>query len=292
MINRRDLILGLIISAVFIIFVISALIMLVSSSMNGIHISEKSVAVIEITGAIISPRSAVERLERYITNDNIPAIVLRLNTPGGGISATQEIYETVKKTRAAGKKVIASMGTVAASGGYYIAAACDTVVATPGTITGSIGVIATFPDFSDLYQKIGINFNVVKSGKFKDTGSSARKMTEEEKAQIDSLIMDSHEQFMLAVSEGRNLKLDFVRTIADGRVFTGRQAVEKGLVDLLGTYQDAVDLAGVLAGIGKNPPVYKETKSLFWEMVIDGTTDFFSRGFELNFPRILYMLSY
>jgi len=165
-------------------------------------------------------------------------------------------------------------------------------MATPGTITGSIGVIATFPDFSDLYQKIGINFNVVKSGKFKDTGSSARKMTDEEKAQIDSIILDSHDQFMQSVSQGRNLKLDFVKTIADGRVFTGRQAVENGLVDLLGTYQDAIDLAGILAGIGKNPPVYKETQNLFWEMVIHGTANFFSRGLALNFPRILYMLSY
>ncbi len=292
MIKRRDLILGLLISAFLTIFVIFAIIMLVSSAVKGIHISEKSVAVIEITGAIISPKFVVDSLERYITNDNIPAIVLRLNTPGGGISATQEIYETVIKARAAGKKVIASMGTVAASGGYYIAAACDTVFALPGTITGSIGVIATFPDFSDLYQKIGINFNVIKSGKFKDTGSSARKMSDEERAQIKSIIMDSYDQFLQAVSEGRNLDFEFVSNIADGRVFTGRQAVEKGLVDLLGTYQNAIDLAGVLVGIGENPPVFKETKSLFWGMIINGTTDFFSRGFYLNSPRILYMLSY
>ena len=292
MINRRDLILGLLVLGFFSILVISALLILASLAMNGVHVKEKSIAVIEIKGPILSPRHTVDKLERYILNENIPAIVLRLNTPGGGISATQEIFETVKKARNSGKKVIASMGAVAASGGYYIAAACDTIMATPGTITGSIGVIATFPDFSELYQKIGINFNVVKSGKFKDTGSSSRKMTEEEKAQIDSLIMDSYEQFILAVSEGRNLNLDFVRSVSDGRVFTGRQAVKQGLVDILGTYQDAIDLAGVLVGIGENPPVLKEPKSVFWEMIIDGTTDFFSIGPELNFPRILYMLSY
>ncbi len=291
MINRRELILGLLVLGFFSILVISALLILASLAMNGVHVKEKSIAVIEIKGPILSPRHTVDKLERYILNENIPAIVLRLNTPGGGISATQEIFETVKKARNSGKKVIASMGAVAASGGYYIAAACDTIMATPGTITGSIGVIATFPDFSELYQKIGINFNVVKSGKFKDTGSSSRKMTEEEKAQIDSLIMDSYEQFILAVSEGRNLNLDFVRSVSDGRVFTGRQAVKQGLVDILGTYQDAIDLAGVLVGIGENPPVVKEPKSVFREMIIDGITNFFSIIPGLNFPQILYILS-
>lgn len=291
MINRRDLILGLLVLGFFSILVISALLILASLAMNGVHVKEKSIAVIEIKGPILSPRHTVDKLEQYISNENIPAIVLRLNTPGGGISATQEIFETVKKARASGKKVIASMGAIAASGGYYIAAACDTIMATPGTITGSIGVIATFPDFSELYQKIGVNFNVVKSGKFKDTGSSSRKMTDEEKAQIDSLIMDSYEQFILAVSEGRNLNLDFVRSVSDGRVFTGRQAVKQGLVDILGTYQDAIDLAGVLVGIGENPPVVKEPKSVFREMIIDGITNFFSIIPGLNFPQILYILS-
>lgn len=292
MVQRRDLILGLSLLAVFFVIVIIAFLILVSVAVNGIQVSKKSVAIIEINGLIYTPKFIVEKLERYIANENLPAIVLRLNTPGGGVSATQEIYETVKKARRAGKKVIASMGAVAASGGYYIAAACDTVVATPGTITGSIGVIATFPDFSDLYQKIGISFNVRKSGKFKDTGSSSRKMTNEEKALIDELVMDTLEQFILDVSWGRKLSIDSVREIADGRVFTGRQALEVGLVDILGTYQDAVDLAGVLVGIGENPPVFKETKGIFREMFIDGITDLFSIGFGYKFPSILYILPY
>ena len=230
--------------------------------------------------------------ERYLSEDNIPVIVLRLNTPGGGISATQEIYETVLKARAAGKKVIASMGTVAASGGYYISVACDTVVATSGTITGSIGVIATFPECADLYRKIGIGFTVVKSGKFKDTGSPARSMTEEEKAHIESVILDSYEQFLDAVVEGRNLTLDEVRNLADGRIFTGRQALKLGLVDVLGTYHDALDLAGELAGIGKNPPVVRESRGPFWVALLNGIDRFVSIGIERNFPRVQFLMPY
>lgn len=292
MISRRDIVYGFVLF-VFLSFIgLGALLILVSLTSDSIHISKKSIAVVEITGVIFSPDTAVEKIERYITEENIPAIVLRLNTPGGGISATQEIYETVRKARAAGKKVIASMGTVAASGGYYIAAACDTIIATPGTITGSIGVIATFPEFSELYRKIGVNFTVVKAGKFKDTGSSSRKMTDEEKAELEALILDSYEQFLDAVAESRGLTLDEVRQIAEGRVYTGRQALEKGLVDLLGTYQDAVDLAGELAGIGKNPPVIKEKRGTIWEALVNGINTLFFAGIERSFPRIMFMMQY
>ena len=259
---------------------------------DDLDVSGKRIAIVEINGMIISPKGVVEKLERYIKNDDIPAIVIRLNTPGGGVSATQEIFETVKKARHAGKKVIASMGTVAASGGYYIAAACDTVMANPATITGSIGVIATFPNFTELYRKIGIDYNVIKSGKFKDTGSSSREMTDEERAYLDGLIMDTYEQFLLAVSQERNLSLDFIRNIAEGKIFTGRQALEQGLIDSLGTYQDAVDLAGVLVGLGENPPVLKETRGVFWEIIADGMSDIISKGFEFKFPSISYMLTY
>ena len=291
MINRRDLLFGIVLLSAVAIVVIGAFLMVVSVAMNTVHVSEKSVGLIEITGAIMSPKYSVEKLESYISNKNIPAIVIRLNTPGGGISATQEIYETVKKARSAGKIIIASMGAVAASGGYYIAAGCDTVLATPGTVTGSIGVIATIPDLSDLYQKIGIDFNVIKAGEYKDMGSSSRKMTEKEKELFNSLISDHHEQFIYAVSEGRNIDLDDVRDISDGRVFTGRQALDIGLVDILGTYQDAIDLAGTLVGIGKNPPVVKETQKYFREIFSDGITSFIPNFFKFRVPGFLYMFS-
>ena len=153
-----------------------SLLALISVRPGGLHVAGDCVAVIEVTGAIFSPETVVRKLERYMRNDDVRAIVIRLNTPGGGISATQEIHQTVLKARFAGKLIVASMGSVAASGGYYIAAACDSIMATPGTITGSIGVIANFTEFSELFDRFGITFNVMKSGKFKDTGSIARKM--------------------------------------------------------------------------------------------------------------------
>lgn len=171
MVNRRDVILGISLVGTFLIMVLFVMTIISAMTLREVHVSKKSVAVIEITGAIISPSSVVERLERYIRNDNIPAIVLRLNTPGGGVAPTQEIYDTVLKARQKGKKIIGSMGTVAASGGYYIASACDSIMANPGTITGSIGVIADFAEFSNLFKKMGVDITVIKSGKYKDTGS-------------------------------------------------------------------------------------------------------------------------
>jgi len=289
MIYRRDIILGLgLLAAVAGVFLI-AIALLVSAGGDGFSTSGQSVALINVQGGIFDPMPVVKRLERYMRNDDIPVIVIRLNTPGGGISATQEIYETILKSRKMGKIVIASMGSVAASGGYYIAAACDTVVATPGTITGSIGVIANFSEFSELFDKIGVTFNTRKSGRFKDTGSTSREMRDDEKALIDSVIMDSYDQFLEAVCEGRTLDEDYVRQYADGRVFTGRQAKEYGFVDILGTYQDAIDLAGELAGLGINPPVVEEKEELFWEMLLEGASKALIRGLDTSGPGITYL---
>ena len=289
MLNRRDLWLGLSILVFFLVFVFLATLMLKTLSTDGFSVSQKRVAVIEIVGPIFNPMPVIQKLERYIKNDGIPVIVIRLNTPGGGIAATQEIYETVKKARHSGKTVIASMGAIAASGGYYIAAACDTVIANEGTITGSIGVIANFADFSELYQKIGIDFTARKSGKFKDMGSTSRKMTEEEKEILDSVIMDSYDQFVEAVSEGRGLELDVVRTHADGRIFTGRQALDIGLVDIMGTYQDALDLAGNLSGLGDNPPLLKERRDLWEDILFRGLVKLQWLRFENGIPSLLYI---
>ncbi|MCE5251519.1 signal peptide peptidase SppA [bacterium] len=290
MLNKRDIVLGLFILMFFLGFVLIVTIMLSSMSADGFRVAQKRVAVIEIVGPIISPASVVNKLERYMKNNNIPAVVIRLDTPGGGVAASQEIYETIIKARYAGKKIVASMGSVAASGGYYIAAACDTVVANPGTITGSIGVIVNFADFSDLYKKVGIDFPVRKSGKYKDIGSSARKMTDEEKALIDSVIMDTYDQFVTAVSEGRDIDAETVRSFADGRVFTGRQAKERGLVDVMGTYQDAIDIAGTMVGLGVNPPVLKETRTFWEDMLLHGITRLQWLKFEQGEPHLLYLM--
>ncbi|MBN1292522.1 MAG: signal peptide peptidase SppA [Candidatus Latescibacteria bacterium] len=290
MLNRRDVWLGLFLLASLAGIVVIALMVLALLSVDGISISPKSVAIIEITGPIIGSSSVVDKLDRYMKNDNVPAVVIRLNTPGGGVVASQEIYETVLKVRQTGKKVIASMDAVAASGGYYIAVACDSVVANPGTITGSIGVIINLADFSELYQKIGIDFSARKSGKFKDMGSSARKMTDEEKALLDSVVMDTYEQFVQAVSIGRNMDPDQVRPYADGRIFTGRQAKELGFVDELGTYQDAIDLAGIISGLGKNPPILKEKRDFFEDFVLGGISKIQRFVMEQSIPRLLYIM--
>jgi protease-4 len=290
MIHRRDAILGIsLLGALFLmaLFVLTV----VSGGRSGeFHGAKKSVAVVEITGLILNPKPAVEKLERYMRNDRIPVIVLRLNTPGGSIAPTQEIYATVLKAREKGKKVVGSMGAVAASGGYYIAAACDTVVASPGTITGSIGVIADFAEFSGLLRKIGVDVTVIKSGKFKDVGSVSRQMTEEEKKLITGVVMDTYEQFVEAVSKGRRMDIETVRKYADGRVFTGRQAKELGFVDVLGTYQDAVDLAGRMTGMGENPPVIREDHDRFWEIISKGISNLLMRGMEWSFPRLSYLM--
>lgn len=289
MLNKRDMWLGLFVLVVVAAVVVGALLSVLSITVGDRVGGKKRVAVVEIIGPIVSSAALVEQLERYIENENVPVIVIRLNTPGGGVAASQEIYETVRKARRAGKTVIASMGAVAASGGYYIAAACDTILANPGTITGSIGVVANFADFSELYKKIGIDFSARKSGKFKDMGSTSRKMTDEEKALLDSVIMDTYEQFVQAVSEGRGLDVDSVRAIADGRIFTGRQALGNGLVDLLGTYCDALDLAGELSGLGKNPPVLKERRDIWEDFILGGIAKLLWFRVELGIPKLLYI---
>ena len=290
MVNRRDIIIGISLVGALLVVVLFVMALISAMTLQEIHVSKKSVAIIEITGAIISPSSVVERLERYIRNDNIPAIVLRLNTPGGGVAPTQEIYDTVLKARQKGKKIIGSMGTVAASGGYYIASACDSIMANPGTITGSIGVIADFAEFSNLLKKLGIDITVVKSGKYKDMGSISRPMSEEEKELISGVIMDTYDQFVQAVSKGRRMDVETVKKYADGRIFTGRQAKNLGLVDKLGTFQDAIDMAGRITGIGANPPVVKEEKELLWNMITKGMSNIFFKGMEFSMPHVSYLM--
>jgi len=291
MVRKRDILLGMGLFGVVGVILVLALIMAASLATQGAYISHDSVGVIEITGVIYDSVPTNETLKSMIDSDRIPAIVIRLNTPGGGVSASQEIYETVLKARDAGKIVIASMGSVAASGGYYIAAACDTIMANPGTITGSIGVIANFSEISELLDKIGMTMNVRKSGKFKDTGSISRKMSEEEEALIDGVIMDTYDQFVEAVAEGRNLDPSYVREYADGRIFTGRQARDLGFVDVFGTYQDAIDLAGELSGLGEDPPIYRDESNALWERMMDGITSLGARMTWLGIPQIAYMWS-
>jgi protease-4 len=233
------------------------------SAERGLSFSDARVGVIEVNGLIYDSRYTVNQLKRYSRHKSIKSILLRIDSPGGVIAPTQEIYEEIKRVREEGTPVIASIGTVGASGGYYIACACDRIVANPGSITGSIGVIMEFTDFYKLLEKLGINFNVIKSGKYKDSGSPFRQLTEEEKALFQEMVMDSYDQFIDAIVEGRNLSKDEVTKLADGRVFTGRQAFNNGLIDEMGGYETALNIAREIGGMPENAKIYKEKRKKF-----------------------------
>ncbi len=220
----------------------------------------EKVGVVEIQGVITDAKPIVSQLKKFRKNEAIKAIVLRIDSPGGGVGPSQEIYSEVKKTTGE-KKVVASMGAIAASGGYYVAAAADHVMANPGTITGSIGVVIEFANVEELFKKIGLSAYVIKSGEYKDVGSPLRKMTPKERKLLQGFIDNVYEQFVTAVAEGRQMPEKEVRAIADGRIFSGEQAHELGLLDSLGSMEDAIALAAQLGGIEGEPSVvYAEEK--------------------------------
>lgn len=216
-------------------------------------------ALVRIEGVITESEDIVRQIKKYREDSSIKGIVLRIDSPGGAVGPSQEIYKEVLKTTE-GKKVVASMGGLAASGGYYIASAANRIFANPGTITGSIGVIMAFSNFEELMKKLGLKTTVIKSGKFKDVGSPVRELTEEERKILQNVSDDIHGQFIEAVAKGRNLKIESVKELADGRIFSGRQAKESGLIDELGTLEDAISYATKLAGIKEKAKIVQERK--------------------------------
>lgn len=246
-----------------IIFAVIALLSLILTFSQKVPLGEK-VALIRVTGVIIDSTSVIDEIREYSEDSSIKAIVLRVDSPGGAVAPSQEIHEEIIKAKL-NKKVIVSMGTVAASGGYYISAPADKIVANAGTLTGSIGVIMELPNFEGLMKKIGVETQVVKSGKHKDIASVFRSLKPEEKEILQAVLDDVHNQFITAVSDGRGKSFEEIKEIADGRVFTGRMAKEIGLVDELGNLQDAIMLAGKLTGIKGEPRVVtkKEEFSVF-----------------------------
>jgi len=220
------------------------------------------VALVKLEGLLITAEPVVEELNDYAEDSSVKAIVLRIDSPGGGVVVSQEIYNAVKNARKEGKKVVASMGTVAASGGYYVAAAADRIVANPGTLTGSIGVKMEFANVEKLLEKIGVRGMVVKAGEYKDVGSPFREMSAQEKKLLQDVIDDVHSQFIKAVAEGRNMQESEVRAIADGRIFTGKQALDLKLVDQLGDLADSIKVAGELVGIHGKPRVIEKRKKI------------------------------
>jgi protease-4 len=248
------------------------------------------VALVRITGPIETGDEIIEELDDYRKSDGVRAVVLRIDTPGGGVGASREIYDAVLRIREEGKPVVVSMGPIAASGGYYIACAGDSILAGPSTITGSIGVIAIFGSFKRALEKIGIDFNIVATGPFKASGSEFKEMTEEERAYIQDLLDDLFEQFVDVVAEGRGLSRDAVLAVADGRAFSGRQAVDLGLVDRFGTLEDATNVAAVLAGLPIPPRTIERRERRFSLRDLLREANLFVRLAPQSLPRIEYRL--
>ncbi len=238
----------------------------------------KKVARIDIIGPIISAGETIEQIKKFREDDSVGVILVRIDSPGGAVSPSQDIYAELMKARDQAKKkkrVVASIGSLGASGGYYIAAAANRIYASPGSLVGSIGVILELTRFEELFRKIGLESEVVKSGPYKDIGSPLRKMTADERKLLQGVIDDTQRQFIQAVAQGRRLPEEKVIPLADGRIFTGAQAKELGLVDELGTYEDALAGAARLAGIEGKPEVVRPKKKLSWKTLFEDVSSLF-----------------
>ena len=283
---------GIFLSLVFLGMVFVAISFLIFASAikrdGGEYISTGSgdkIAIVEINDVIISSEKTVEQIKKFREDKSIKAIVLRINTPGGGVAASQEIYEEVRKTRDSGKIIVVSMGAIAASGGYYIAVGSSLIVSNPGTLTGSIGVIAQFTSIKDLADKLGITQTTIKSGSLKDAGNPFRLMNDSDKAYFQDVVDNSFGQFTEVVARERKMDMDKLMLYANGRVFTGLQAKEYGLIDSLGTFEDAIRITSRMAGIEGEPRIVREKKkfSIFEEFLgskIEDVTDIKDKLFD------------
>ena len=234
--------------------------------------TDNRIGIVDVTGLIQDSQFIIRQIIKFREDERIRGIILRIDSPGGAVGPSQEIYDEVLKTRKSNKTIYASMGTLAASGGYYIASATNRVFANPGTLTGSIGVIMAFSNAKGLMDKLGIQPEVIKAGKYKDVGSPARAMTQREKNLLQNVVTDVHQQFIEAVAEGRNLSIEEVTKVADGRILTGRQAKSYNLVDQLGGLQLAIDQLAHKVGIIGAPKLIEEKKDIqFLDWLLQAT---------------------
>lgn len=283
---------ALVFAGVFLLIIIAAAFGGGASEMS---LAGNKVAVIPIEGEIVDARETLETLERYAENSTIKAIVVRINSPGGAIAPSQEIYSAILRARKeSGKPIVASLDSVAASGGFYIAAACDPIVANPGSITGSIGVILQWFEMRELVQWAKMKPETITSGALKDAGSPFRELTERERAYFQAIVAQLHQQFVRDVARGRSGKLQHadVAKIADGRIFTGEQALQLKLVDQLGTIDDAIRTAGRLGGIRGEParvwPKPREQRLLELLLSSSDTDAVLERIANRRIPQFLY----
>jgi protease-4 len=254
--------------------------------------ARNGIGVVTLRGIILQAKEPIAQLTEFRNNSNIKAVLVRIDSPGGAVGASQEIYEEIKRT-AKVKPVVASMESIGASGGYYAALGASKIVANPGTMTGSIGVIIKFANLQKIFDKIGYQSEVIKSGRNKDIGSTSRKMTDEERQLLQDMTDNVHQQFMRAVAENRHMTMTKVKEIADGRVFTGEQAQKLGLLDQLGNLTDAAELAAKLAGIPSQNPtlVYPKDKNFnLMHYLTDIKAETAISMFWQKIPAIMYQL--
>jgi protease-4 len=253
---------------IVVLFLGTVWVFMATLSEDGLPTVGAKVAVVEIEGIIVDGSAAVRELREHADNPSIKAVVLRVNSPGGVVAPTQEIFSAIQHARKAGKPVVASLGAVAASGGYYVAVAADRIYANPGTLTGSIGVVMQLANIEGLLKKVGVEYVVVKSGAYKDVGNFARTMRPEERKMLQDLLDDVYSQFVEAVSEGRGLEKKDVLAFAEGRIYSGQQALALKMIDELGGFEDAVEAAGKLANISGRPKlVYPRKKFSFRDLL-------------------------
>lgn len=232
--------------------------------------SREKVAIVDLNFTIFSSEGIVKQFKDFGEDESIKAIVLRVNTPGGGVAASQEIYEGIRRVRDGGKPVVISIASLGASGGYYAACGGNVIMSDPGSLVGSIGVIISLTNFRDLAEKLGISETVIKSGELKDAGNPLRELNDKDREYFQSIVDDSYDQFLEVVSRERKINKDSLRVYADGRVYTGRQAKEIGLVDSLGTFDDAIMMASRMAGIDGEPTIVrKREKATFIELIME-----------------------
>jgi protease IV len=256
--QKHPIILGLfILTGIFFLF-LAGISLLMSSIISqtdtaDIFSNKEGVGIIELKGLIVSSETILKNLTEFRNDPDVKSIVLRIDSPGGGVGAAQEIFQEIERTNEV-KPVVASMGSMGASGGYYAALGAETIMANPGTMTGSIGVIIKFPNLEGLYEKIGYKNQVIKSGPLKDIGASDRALNEEERKLMQDLIDNVYNQFVRDVAAARSLPEETVFKLADGRVYTGEQALELGLIDRLGNFTDAITTAAELGGLDTKDP--------------------------------------
>lgn len=298
MAKRRDIIIGVIILTLFVFafgFMGLMFIGIVSNDSDlGFYSSGGNIGIIEVYGVIDEPngRNVIDQLDRWSETNSIEALVIHVNSGGGGVAISQEIYDAIQRARNE-KPVIVSMASVAASGGYYIACAADRIIANPGTVTGSIGVIFQFHTAKELLKTIGIGTETVKSGELKDVGSYSKDMSNKENLMLKAVVMDTYEQFVGVVAEGRGMEVDDVYPLADGSVFTGLQAYNLGLVDTLGGLNEAVEIAADLAGLEGGPEVIRqyEKKKITLFDILGSVSDLLEGSIERKFdsPELMYI---